>query len=172
MAGTIWAYVIIGLVAAQRLAEIFYAQRNTRALLARGAFEVGRAHYPLIVALHVAWLGAILYFLPTPTTINSIALGLVVVLQILRLWVVVTLGPYWTTRIITLPGAPFIRNGPYRFMRHPNYAVVIAEIAALPLVFGEVAVAIVFSALNAIILAWRIRQEDAALAARRTASQA
>jgi len=162
-----WAYFIIGLVALQRLAEVAYAERNTRALLARGAVETGRAHYPLIVALHAAWLVAILIFLPKPAVIHWPALAAFIVLQGLRLWVLAALGPYWTTRIITLDAAPLVRAGPYRFLRHPNYAVVAGEIAALPLVFGEVPVAIVFSLLNAIILIWRIRQEDAALATRR-----
>jgi methyltransferase len=162
-----WAYLIIALVALQRLAEVAYAERNTRALFARGAVETGRAHYPLIVAFHAAWLVAILVFLPKPVVIHWPALAVFIPLQGLRLWVLATLGPYWTTRIITLDAAPLVRTGPYRFLRHPNYAVVVGEIAALPLVFGEITVAIVFSLLNAIILIWRIRQEDAALATRR-----
>jgi methyltransferase len=100
-------------------------------------------------------------------TINFLWLAIFVVLQVLRLWVLATLGPYWTTRIINLPGAPLVKKGPYRFIRHPNYTVVVGEIAALPLVFGELTVAIVFTVLNAAVLFWRIRQEDAALAARR-----
>jgi methyltransferase len=172
MTGLQWAYVILALVAVQRLAEVAYAERNTRALLARGAVEVGRAHYPLIVLLHAAWLVAIVVFLPRPTPINLVALTAFIVLQGLRVWVLATLGPYWTTRIITLPGAPLVRRGPYKLLRHPNYTVVIGEIAVLPLVFGELRVAIVFSILNAIILFWRIRQENAALAIRRAAPQA
>jgi methyltransferase len=165
-----WAYVIIALVALQRLAEIAYAQRNTRALLARGAVEIGRRHYPLIVALHAAWLVAILVFLPSPVVINAVMLALFVVLQGLRLWVLATLGPYWTTRIITLEGAPLVRRGPYRFIRHPNYAVVVGEIAVLPLVFGEIWIAAVFTVLNAAVLFLRIREEESALAARRALS--
>ncbi|MEI9932671.1 MAG: isoprenylcysteine carboxylmethyltransferase family protein [Rhizomicrobium sp.] len=122
-----WAYIIIALVAVQRLAEVAYAERNTRALLARGAVEVGRAHYPLIVLLHFAWLAAILVLLPKPVTLNFVWLAIFVVLQGLRLWVLATLGPYWTTRIINLPGAPLVRKGPYRFIRHPNYTVVVAR---------------------------------------------
>jgi methyltransferase len=165
-----WAYVIIVLVALQRLAEVVYAERNTRALLARGAVEIGRRHYPLIVALHAAWLVAILVFLPKPLVIHGTALAVFIVLQGLRLWVLATLGPYWTTRIITLEGAPLVRRGPYRFIRHPNYAVVVGEIAVLPLVFGEVWIAALFSLLNAGVLALRIREENGALAARRALS--
>ena len=160
-------YIILFLVAAQRLIEVVYAERNTRALLARGAVEVGRAHYPLIVVLHAAWLTAIVLLLPADAVIHWWALALFIALQLARVWVLLTLGPFWTTRIITLDAAPLVRRGPYRFVRHPNYLVVAGEIAALPLAFGEVGVAIVFTLLNAAMLAWRIRQEDQALAARR-----
>ncbi len=159
--------IILLLVAAQRLIEVAYAERNTRALKARGAVEVGRSHYPLIVLLHAAWLGAIVLLLPEGATIHWPAMILFVALQLARVWVIATLGPYWTTRIITLEGAPLVRKGPYRFVRHPNYLVVAGEIAALPLAFGEVGVAIAFTVLNGLMLAWRIRQEDMALAARR-----
>jgi len=160
-------YVVIALVVVQRLVELVYAERNTRALLARGAVEVGGAHYPLIVLLHAAWLTAIVVLLPSDAKIYWAALILFILLQLARVWVIVTLGPYWTTRIITLEGAPLVRNGPYRFVRHPNYLVVSGEIALLPLAFGEFRVAVVFTILNAAMLAWRIRQEDAALAIRR-----
>jgi methyltransferase len=160
-------YVILFLVTVQRLIEVVYAERNTRALLARGAVEVGRAHYPLIVLLHAAWLLAIVLWLPADATIHWWALAVFIVLQLARVWVIATLGPYWTTRIITLEAAPLVRQGPYRFARHPNYLVVAGEIAALPLAFGEIWVAVVFTALNAAMLAWRIRQEDTALSARR-----
>ena len=162
------AYIIIALVVFQRLAELVYAERNTKALLARGATEVGRAHYPLIVLLHATWLIAIVAMLPHNPPVNFGLLAIFVILQGLRVWVLATLGSYWTTRIITLPGAPLVRRGPYRLLRHPNYAVVVGEIAVLPLVFGETWVAVVFTILNALILAWRIRQENAALALRRT----
>jgi methyltransferase len=165
-------YIILALVALQRLVEIAYAERNTRALLARGAVEIGRAHYPLIVLLHAAWLTAIVVLLPPDATIHWSALAVFVALQLARVWVIATLGPYWTTRIITLEKAPLVRNGPYRFVRHPNYLVVVGEIAVLPLAFGEVGVAIVFTVLNAAMLVWRIRQEDRALAVRRVPTSA
>jgi methyltransferase len=169
------AYIVIALVVIQRLVELVYAERNTKALLARGAVEIGRAHYPLIVALHAAWLAAIVLFLPggpAGPPMNFILLGIFVVLQLLRVWVLATLGPYWTTRIITLEGAALVRRGPYRFVRHPNYMVVAGEILVLPLIFGEVAVAIVFTILNALVLALRIREEEQALAARRSLAAA
>jgi methyltransferase len=158
---------VVSLVALQRLAELLYAARNTRRLLRRGAIEHGRYHYPLFVALHGFWLIAILVTVPANTAIIWLPLALFILLQLARLWIVATLGPFWTTRILTLPGAPLIRRGPYRFLRHPNYLVVIGEIALLPLAFGAWHVAIAFSLLNLALLAWRRRVEDAALAPRR-----
>ena len=155
------------LVAVQRLIEMRYAARNTAALRARGAVEIGARHYPLIVVLHAAWLTAIAALLPRPVVIHWPLLGAFVILQLLRVWVIRTLGPYWTTRVIMVPDAPLVRNGPYRFVRHPNYIVVACEIAVLPLVFGEIWVAIVFSLLNAAMLTWRIRQEETTLNPRR-----
>jgi methyltransferase len=161
------AIIIIVVVALQRLGELVYAQRNTSRLLARGAVEIGRRHYPLFVLLHASWLLAIFIAVPRDASIDWPLLAIFVVLQALRLWVVATLGPFWTTRIVTLPGAPLVHNGPFRFVRHPNYLVVIGEIAVLPLVFGAWGIAIVFSLLNLALLAWRIRIEEAALAPRR-----
>ena len=165
---TLWAYGIVLLVALQRLVEMRYAERNTAALRARGAIEIGARHYPLIVALHTGWLVAVAALMPVPTVIHWWLLCVFVVLQLLRVWVIATLGPYWTTRIIALPNAPLVKRGPYRFVRHPNYIVVVCEIAVLPLVFGELWVAVVFSLLNAAILTWRIRQEEGTLNPRRS----
>ncbi len=156
-------YLIIAAVALQRLIEVGYATRNTRALLIRGGIEAGRRHYPLFVLLHAAWLLAILVALPEPPVIHVAPLVIFILLQAARLWVIASLGPYWTTRIITLPGAALIRRGPYRYLRHPNYLIVAGEIVALPLVFGEVWVALIFSALNAMLLAWRIHVEEGVL---------
>ncbi|HEY5347937.1 MAG TPA: isoprenylcysteine carboxylmethyltransferase family protein [Rhizomicrobium sp.] len=164
----IWvAYAILALVALQRLIEMRYAERNTRALRARGAVEIGASHYPLIVLLHAGWLVAVIASLAHPPVINWWLLGVFVLLQLLRVWVIATLGPYWTTRIISLPGAALVRRGPYRFVSHPNYMVVAGEILVLPLVFGEIWVAVIFTLLNAAILAWRIRQEETGLVTRR-----
>jgi len=161
------AFGVIVAVALQRLLEVVWAEHNTRKLRSQGAIEAGASHYPFIIALHTVWLIAMVIFLPQPPVIYAVPLVLFLVLQLCRAWVLVTLGPFFTTRIVTLPGAPLVCSGPYRFVRHPNYVIVAGEILALPLVFGEVRVAIVFSLLNAAMLAWRIRVEDAALAARR-----
>jgi methyltransferase len=159
--------IVVALVALQRLAELLYAARNTRWLKRRGAVEHGRSHYPLFIALHGSWLIAILVAVPAETAIDWLPLSLFILLQAARLWIVATLGAFWTTRIITLPGAPLIRRGPYRFLRHPNYLIVIGEIALLPLAFGAWWIAGVFSLLNLALLAWRRWVEDAALAPRR-----
>ena len=116
----------------------------------------------MIVALHVAWLIAILIVVPADRPVEWTMLALYGILQVVRYWTIITLGPYWTTRVIVVPGAPVVRSGPYRVMRHPNYAVVAGEIAVLPLVFGEWRIALVFSIVNAVVLAHRVRIEGAA----------
>jgi len=161
------AYALLALVVIQRLAELAYAQHNTRALLARGAVETGRAHYPLFVALHAAWLISVALALPQAPSIHWLPLAGYVALELLRAWTMWSLGLYWTTRIVTLPDAPLVRRGPYRFLRHPNYVIVTGEIALLPLIFGELWVAAIFSLLNAMLLFSRIREEESALAPRR-----
>ena len=162
---------VVAFVALERLAELWHARRNTRALLEDGGVEVGRGHYPFIVALHTAWLLAILLTVPSEAGVSVPLLIVFAILQGLRLWVLLSLGRYWTTRVITVPGAPLVRRGPYRFLRHPNYVVVAAEIAVLPLAFRAWAVAALFSALNAGLLTWRIFLEDQALAPRHRVSQ-
>jgi len=155
-------FVILALVTLQRLGELWLSNRNTGRLLARGAQEAGAKHYPLIVAVHALWLAALWWVAPG-RPINPIWLGLYIVLQLLRIWVIASLRDRWTTRIIVLPDAPLVGRGPYRFVAHPNYVVVVAEIAVLPLVFGLWWVAVLFSLLNAAVLTIRIREEDRAL---------
>jgi methyltransferase len=154
--------VILALVTLQRLGELWLSNRNTRRLLAQGACEYGRKHYPLIVLVHALWLIALWWFAPN-RPVDGFWLALFVLLEIVRIWVLASLGSRWTTRIIVLPNAPLVRRGPYRFVNHPNYAVVIGEIAFLPLVFGLWQVALVFTLLNAAILTIRIREENRAL---------
>ena len=156
-------YIVLALVATQRVVELLYARRNTARLLARGGIESGASHYPLIVALHAAWLLAMAVLIPPSTPPNWWLLGFYALLQVARVWTIASLGPHWTTRVVTVAGTPLVRRGPYRFLRHPNYLIVAAEIAILPLAFGAVAIAVTFTALNAAIMAWRIGIEDRAL---------
>lgn len=158
-----WPQLIVLLVALQRLGELVYARRNEWRLRARGAVEHGARHYPLIVGLHAVWLLAIFLLVPADAAILWPALIAFLVLQGLRVWTVASLGAHWTTRVLVLPGAAPVRRGPYRWIKHPNYLIVAGEIALLPLAFGAWQITLVFTALNALILAWRIRVEDAAL---------
>ena len=155
------------LATVQRLIELVIANRNTRALLAEGAYEVGRGHYPAIVFLHTAWLAVLwAFFLFDLALFQPWAAIAYLAVQGLRLWALLSLGRYWTTRIIVVPNAPLVRKGPYRFLRHPNYLVVMLEIALLPLALGSWPLALGFSIVNAILLAWRIKIENAALDSR------
>lgn len=156
------AVLLLGAVTVERLAELWLARRNTAALLAKGAGEFAPRHYPAIVSLHALWLTG-LWLFGWSHPLSSIWLAIFLALQVLRVWILVTLGPRWTTRIIVLPGASLVANGPYRFLSHPNYLVVIGEIAALPLCLGLPWLAIVFSLANAGILSVRVRAENAAL---------
>lgn len=158
----IGAIVLLGFVTAERSAELFLAKRNTARLFGRGAVEFSPRHYPLIVALHAAWLGG-LWLLAWDRPIQWGWLALFAVLQVLRVWVLATLGDRWTTRIIILPGALLVKSGPYRFLKHPNYVVVIGEIAVLPLAFGLPWYSLAFSILNGMVLFIRITAESAAL---------
>jgi len=157
------AEILLALVTLQRGAELVIANHNTRKLLARGAVEVAPRHYLLIVAVHAAWLAA-LWIFGRDQAVNLVILPFYMVLQAFRFWVMRTLGSRWTTRIIVLPSQSLVSAGPYRFLSHPNYAVVAAEIALLPLVLGLPWLAAIFTVLNAAVLAIRIRAENRALA--------
>lgn len=156
------AYAIMTFVTLQRLSELVIARRNTARLLATGAREFGAEHYPVMVAMHTAWLAA-LWVTVGARDVNIPLLLVFGVLQLMRVWVLATLGPRWTTRIIVIPNAPLVNKGPFRFLRHPNYTVVTAEIAVLPLAFGLIWIAVLFTLLNAAMLYVRIRAENRAL---------
>ncbi|MFK0299302.1 isoprenylcysteine carboxyl methyltransferase family protein [Brevundimonas sp. NPDC090276] len=163
----ILSVVVLSLVTAQRIGELLLAGRNTRRLFARGAVEIGAGHYPFIVALHAAWLIG-LWLLAWDRPLNLWLLAVFVCLQAARVWVIATLGDRWTTRIIILPGEPLIRCGPYRFLSHPNYVVVAAEILILPLAFGLAGFALAFAALNAAMMWVRVRSESQGLLGRQS----
>jgi methyltransferase len=158
-----WGAALLVFITAQRVAELWWARENERRLFAAGGIEFGRSHLFLIVLLHAAWIIG-LWTLGYDRSVNPFFLVVVVLLQIARFWVLVTLGRRWTIRIIAVPGETLVARGPYRFLRHPNYAVVAGEFAAVPLALGLPIYALAFTVLNAVVLAIRIPEENAALA--------
>lgn len=163
----VWAQGVLAYVVIQRLAELVYANANTRRLLAEGGKEYGRDHYPLFILLHGSWLIAIaLVAHPAPAP-NPWLLTAFIVSQALRFWTLASIGRWWTTRIISAPHFPRIAKGPYRFLPHPNYTVVVIEIALVPWLLGAPWLVLPFTVANALLLAWRIRIEAGVLAERR-----
>ena len=159
-----WGAALLGFLTLQRIAELWWARQNERRLFAAGGVEYGRSHFPLIVLLHASWLIG-MWALAYDRPVEPLFFVVVVVLQIARFWVLATLGRRWTIRIIVVPGEKLVARGPYRWLRHPNYAVVTGEFAAVPLALGLPLYAIAFSILNAAVLAIRIPAENATLAA-------
>ena len=156
-------HAVLAFVLAQRAGELLLARANSRRLLRQGAIEIDAGGYKYLVALHAAWLAALFALVPAPTPPNWPLLALFGALQAGRVWAIASLGRRWTTRLITLPHAPLVATGPYRWLNHPNYLIVAGEVAILPLAFAAVAIAVVFSACNALLLLRRIRLEDATL---------
>jgi len=159
-----WGAALLAYLTAQRVAELWWARENERHLFAAGGVEFGRSHLLLIVLLHASWIIG-LWMFAYDRSIDPFFLAAVVWLQIARFWVLITLGRRWTIRIIAVPGEKLVAGGLYRFLRHPNYAVVAGEIAAVPLALGLPRYSLIFSILNAAVLAIRIPEENAALAA-------
>jgi methyltransferase len=157
----------LGLVLLQRVVELVWARRNTIRLRRLGGVEADAEGYPYFVLLHAGWLVSLAFFVPAATPPIWPLLGLFVLLQLGRLWVISSLGHHWTTRIVTLPSEPLVQTGPFRWFRHPNYLLVIAEIAVLPLAFGAVPIAVSYSVLNVMLIFRRIRIEESVLAPRR-----
>lgn len=163
--------VVAVLVLIQRGVEELYSARNTRALVAAGAKEAGRSFYPVVATTHLAWIASLFFLIPATATASYFLAAIYIVLQVLRYWVIGTLGPYWTHRILTLDAAPVTRHGPYKYIRHPNYAVTIAETFLLPMVFGAVALGLIMGSIWSAVLAYKIELEDRALEARRARSE-
>jgi methyltransferase len=162
--GTIFFLAAL-LVALQRLLELRLSRGHERILRARGAVERGRQHYPLIVALHLLWLlSTLIEGVLRGPVLWPVPLALFLLVQPLRYWTILSLGENWNTRILVVPGSELVRRGPYKYLKHPNYVVVVVEIATFPLIFGAWLTAIVFSVLNAVLLSVRIREENRALA--------
>jgi methyltransferase len=166
------AFIVV--YATQRLLELRLSARNARSLLARGGVEHGRRHFPLFVAIHTllpfALIGEVLWLGARPPAYWPLMLGVCVLAQALRAWSMTALGDTWTARVIVIPGVPLIRRGPYRWFAHPSYLAATLELAALPLLFGAVRTACLFTALNGVALAIRIPRERGALLSPRAIS--
>ena len=154
------------LVTLQRLSELIIAHRNTKALKARGGVEVGANHYPVMVLLHASWLGGLWWYGWNAVVIWPL-MALYILLQGFRIWILASIGRRWTTRILSVPGETLVASGPYRFMKHPNYALVLLEVPLLPLALGLNWFAVLYGMLNIAMLTWRISVEEAALKASR-----
>jgi methyltransferase len=162
------AQIAAVLVLAQRGLEELYSRRNTGRLLRAGAYEVGRGYYPVVATAHLAWIASLLLLIPVDAPVYAPLIAAFVALQLVRYWIIATLGRFWTHRIITLDGAPIERRGPYRFVRHPNYALTIAETFLLPAAFSAWALAIIMTAIWTAVISYKITLEDGALSARKT----
>jgi methyltransferase len=160
-------YVFVGFIIVQRLTELIIARRNERWMKAKGAVEFGSGHYPIMVLLHSAFIVTlsfeVLYFHRELSSLWVVLLIGFLFTQAIRVWALRSLGPYWNTKIIVLPGAEVVKKGPYQFIKHPNYVIVTLEIILIPLLFSAYTTAALFTVLNIMILSVRIRAEERAL---------
>jgi methyltransferase len=159
---------LVALVAVQRLVELSVSRRNLRRALARGGVEHGARLYPWIVTVHGGLLlsgpaEVLLLSRPWIPALGATMAVLLVLAQALRYWTIGTLGERWTTRVIYVPGDPLVVTGPYRWIRHPNYAAIVMEFIALPLFHAAWMTAAAFSLANAVVLRWRIAVEGEVL---------
>ncbi|MET1013767.1 MAG: isoprenylcysteine carboxylmethyltransferase family protein [Paenisporosarcina sp.] len=166
MTGVVFS-IVFGFVILQRIVELLVAKRNEDWIKSQGGYEVGKRHYPFMVALHVSFfISLLLEFTLLNRGLSTFWLPLFIVFsvtQLLRIWILSSLGRFWNTKIMILPGASVVRKGPFQFMRHPNYTIVAIEILVLPLMFNAFITALVFTFLNLYMLSVRIPIEEAAL---------
>ena len=158
-------FIVIALVIVQRLVEVAVAKRNEKRMLAQGAYEVGASHYPYMLALHISFF---LFLIAEVVLLDRgisplFPVFLFLLVQLLRVWCLTSLGKFWNTKIIILPGANVVTKGPYLYFRHPNYIVVCTEILLLPLMFQAYFTALAFTLLNLAMLSVRIPLEEKAL---------
>tara|TARA_B100000676_G_C17929783_1_gene760216 strand:+ start:174 stop:668 length:495 start_codon:yes stop_codon:yes gene_type:complete len=156
-------YFIMIFIILQRFAELLYSNYNTKKLLKNGAKEYNSKHYPLFIILHTCWIVSLVLFIDHNDKPKTSLIVLFFILQFLRLWVLLTLGKYWTTRIIYLEGTKLVKKGPYKWLKHPNYIIVFFEILILPLAFNSWIIAIIFTIFNTILLLYRISLENKVL---------
>jgi methyltransferase len=153
--------LFISFVILQRLLELLVAKGNEKWSRNHGAVEYGQKHYPYIVLLHTLFIASMIveYFCKSGS-FNFIVMLAFLLLIVLKVWVISSLGKYWNTKILRIPNSSFIKNGPYKLFKHPNYFIVICEIIAIPMVFNLYITAIIFTILNALMLTVRIREEE------------
>lgn len=160
-------FLLCSLMVAARLFEIILAKSHEKILIEEGGIEVGADHYKWIVALHVSFFVSLIVEVLFRSGVNlklaTVPLILFLVIQVFRIWTIVSLGKYWNTKIIVLPGADLIKKGPYRWVKHPNYAIVALEIATFPLIFHAFVTSILFTLLNGAMMYVRIPVESQAL---------
>jgi methyltransferase len=157
--------LFISFVILLRIGELILSKRNEKWLLQNGAIEYGQKHYPLIVALHVFFIVSLIveYSMKEAVSYNSFLLVLYFLLLLFKAWIILSLGKFWNTKIYHIPNYPLIKKGPYRHFKHPNYMIVIIEIAVIPLIFHLYFTAVIFSVFNAIMLTVRIKAENKVL---------
>ncbi|MFD1707200.1 isoprenylcysteine carboxyl methyltransferase family protein [Siminovitchia sediminis] len=158
---------VLVLVVFQRLSELVWAKRNERWMKERGAAEYGKSHYPWMVFIHISFFISLIievtFLHREPSSYWPVFLVIFLLVQGIRIWILVSMGRYWNTKIIVLPGSETIKKGPFRYMRHPNYFVVTIELAVLPLMFQAYWTAVLFFIFNQVILSVRIAEEEKAL---------
>lgn len=160
-------FTIFGFVIFQRIIELFIAKRNEAWIKSQGGYEVGKAHYPFMIALHVGFFsGLLIEFIVLDRGVSLFFIPLLIIFavtQLLRIWILSSLGRFWNTKIMILPEVSVVKKGPFQFMRHPNYTIVALELVVIPLMFNAFITVVVFSVLNLWMLSVRIPIEEAAL---------
>lgn len=165
---TLWMWILITLIISQRLIELKIARDNEEWMKSRGGIEKGAEHYKWFIILHIAFFVSILaeVFSTSDTSHHSLNIYLLMIFfltQLGRIWCIYTLGKFWNTKIIVIPGVSLIRKGPYKYMKHPNYVIVGIELFIVPMLFGAYITAVVFPILHILLLRIRIPSEDKAL---------
>lgn len=160
-------YLFLCLIVAQRLTELWIARRNEQWMKEKGAREFGQSHYPLMIFIHCGFfiflVLEVLLLNKQLTGLSYIFFTFFLMAQLVRVWIIATLGKYWNTKIIVLPNASLVAKGPYKYMKHPNYLIVTIEFVLIPLMFHAYYTLILFSLLNMVILRVRIPLEEKVL---------
>ncbi len=169
MSGQVAFTIVLVLVAIERIIELIISKRNLKWSFSQGGIEFGRSHYKYMVVIHVGLLlGSLVEVWIVHPKLNPIVswamFALAISSQVLRWWCISTLGRRWNTLVVIIPGMPAIHDGPYKWLKHPNYVAVVVEGLALPMIGYAWRTALIFSFLNIFVLTARLKSENAALA--------